>query len=285
MARLQHTVTVVALDRARLHAFAGVFCDLIESTRSRGRDIVLEDGRTVPDIRLTEGHHLRPGARYEPVAGDTEEQESTVIRAWRRTEVLAVEQRVRSADFEVRTGLRVRSPERPRSLEAELRMRGPEGSGVLRRFSGRAALDLPGWWAAAAAAPGTPEATRAPATARVKHWLGDARLRLRPRPAGPDQWSVEVTLVLRGRWLLRPVAAVALLLATVPLRRGFRSSVEQAATQWNETVGRLLAHDLEDIRAELTDSLVRGPDAPDSRAPGSVPPAGTGDAAPAETAD
>ncbi|WP_405685136.1 hypothetical protein [Streptomyces sp. NBC_00057] len=44
MARLQHAVAVVVLDRDRLHAYAGPVCDLAESTRARGGNIVLPDG-------------------------------------------------------------------------------------------------------------------------------------------------------------------------------------------------------------------------------------------------
>ncbi|NEC04389.1 hypothetical protein G3I26_03850, partial [Streptomyces sp. SID7909] len=56
---------------------------------------------------------------------------------------------------------------------------------------------------------------------------------------------------VRGRWLLRPVAAVALLLAGGPLRRGFRDAVEQAAEGWNEAVARLLELGPDGVREEL----------------------------------
>ncbi|MFD4942532.1 hypothetical protein ACFWNT_08325 [Streptomyces sp. NPDC058409] len=46
----------------------------------------------------------------------------------------------------------------------------------------------------------------------------------------------------------------------MPLRRGFRSSVEQAAVQWNETLGRILAQDLDELRAEPADHVARDPD-------------------------
>ncbi|MFI5745540.1 hypothetical protein ACIBBE_06335 [Streptomyces sp. NPDC051644] len=262
MARLQHTVTVVAVDRDRLHAYAGLVCDLAESTRARGRDIVLPDGRTVPGLSLVKGDHLRPGARYEPsgTGSDTEELEATVVREWRRGSLVAVEQLVRSPELSGRMTLRLRSPERPRSLEAEGRVRGPEGSGSLRRLSGKVSLDLAAWWAAAALAPGAPTALRAPATVRLKHRLGVARLQLGPRPAEQGRWYVDVTLTLHGRLLLRPVAAFALLLAGVPLRRGFRSSVEQAAERWNETLDRILAQDLDELRTEFADYVAKCPD-------------------------
>ncbi|MEK8144592.1 hypothetical protein NKH18_31700 [Streptomyces sp. M10(2022)] len=42
---------------------------------------------------------------------------------------------------------------------------------------------------------------------------------------------------MRGRLLMRPVAAVTLFFCQVPLRRGFRSAVDQAADQWNAALG------------------------------------------------
>ncbi|MFF3121731.1 hypothetical protein ACFVRD_04965 [Streptomyces sp. NPDC057908] len=83
-----------------------------------------------------------------------------------------------------------------------------------------------------------------------------------PNPSGPGVGTsccrtggryVDVTPTLHGRLLLRPVAAF-------PLRRGFRSSVEQAAAQWNQTPGRILAQDLDELRAEPADHVVKDPD-------------------------
>ncbi|MFI9625435.1 hypothetical protein [Streptomyces sp. NPDC052042] len=261
MTRLQYTVTVVALDRARLHGYTVPVCDLVEATRARGHAVVLPDGQTVPDVRLVKGRHLRPGARYESTGSDPGERVTTVLREWRRVDVLALEQFVRSPEFGARIAVRLRCPERPAALDVEARIRGAEGSGALHRLRGKASLDLRAWWAAASAAPGTPSAARAPATVRLTHRLGVARLYLRPRPAGPDRWDVDVTLTLHGRSLLRPVAGLALLLARVPLRRGFRTSVEEAARQWNEALGRVLAHDPDEFRAELASYMVRRPKA------------------------
>ncbi|MGW2085562.1 hypothetical protein [Streptomyces sp. NPDC001880] len=268
MARLSHTVTVVAADRELLHTYVTLLWDLAESTRVRGREIVLPDGRAVPGLALVKGRHLRPGARYEASGPGTAELEATVIREWRRGSAIAVEQLMGSPELSARMAVRLRSPDRPATLEIEGRVRGPEGSGSLHRASGRASLDLTAWWAAAALAPGAPPVARAPAEARLKHRLGIARLYLRPRRAEQGLWHVDVTLSVHGRLLLRPVAAFALLLARVPLRRGFRSSVEQAARQWNEALGQILAKGPEELRAELADHFVAGPDGSDATTDG-----------------
>ncbi|MFD7619930.1 hypothetical protein [Streptomyces sp. NPDC059802] len=74
----------------------------------------------------------------------------------------------------------------------------------------------------------------------------------------PDGRAVPGLTPVKGRHL-RPGAAFALLPAGVPLRRGFRPSVEEAARRWNETLGRILAKDLDEPRAEPADSLVTDP--------------------------
>ncbi|MEU2842846.1 hypothetical protein ABZ776_38220, partial [Streptomyces sp. NPDC007076] len=142
MTRLHHTVTVRAPERERLDAYAGLVWDLVESTRAQGRSVVLPDGRAVPGLTLVRGHHLRPGARYESHGPDSGEPDTTVIREWRRGSVIAVEQLMRSPESSGRMALRLRSPDRPASLEVAGRLRGPEGSGSPHRLSGRASLDL-----------------------------------------------------------------------------------------------------------------------------------------------
>ncbi|MFD6231652.1 hypothetical protein ACFWFZ_33080 [Streptomyces sp. NPDC060232] len=62
---------------------------------------------------------------------------------------------------------------------------------------------------------------------------------------------MDVAVTVRGRWLLRPVAAVVLMAAGRPVRRGFRSAVEEAAEACNRSVGELLALTPDDLRAEL----------------------------------
>nr|WSW67230.1 hypothetical protein OG461_14030 [Streptomyces sp. NBC_00995] len=247
----RHSVTVLALEPERLDEVSRLMCDLAESTRARGRDVVLADGTPVADLRLLRGRHLRPGARYEFTDAGTTDRMTLVVREWRRGTAVAVEQLLSSEELVARLTLRLRSPDRPRLLEAVARMRGAAESGLMQRGSGRARLDLAAWWSAAALPPGAPPAARAPATARLKHLLADARLQLRPRLTADGRWRVEVTATVRGRWLLRPVAAVALLLAGGPLRREFRSGVERAAEVWDEVMGPLLALSPDELRAEL----------------------------------
>lgn len=256
---LRHSVSVLALESDRLQELTKLIFDFAESTRAQGEEIVLEDGRPVADVRLVKGRHLRPGARYELAEAGATDQVAVLVREWQRRSAIAVEQLLASDDVTVRMALRLRTPDRPRLLEVEGQVRGPEGSGALRRGSGKVRLDLAAWWAATDLAPGALPAARAPATVRLRHRLGKAHLDLRPRRADGGRWQVDVAVTVRGRWLLRPVVAVALMVAGRPVRRGFRSEVEQAADEWNRSIGELLALTPDDLWAELTRQATERP--------------------------
>ncbi|THA69250.1 hypothetical protein E6P78_12565 [Streptomyces sp. A0958] len=258
MTVLRHSVSVLALEPELVAELASLLCGLAESTRARGERVLMPDGQPVEGLRLVRGRHLGAGARYEIEGSEDSERMAVRVREWRRTGACEVELLLGAPDLNGRLSLRLAAPDRPRLFEARGRMWGPDGSGALHRGAGKARVDLTAWWAAALLPPGAPPAARAPATARVRHLLGEARLYLRPRRAEDGRWLVEAAVSLRGRWLLRPVAAVALLLAGGPLRRGFRDGVERAAEGWDEAVGELLALGPDGIREELTRQAAEG---------------------------
>ncbi|MYR74723.1 MULTISPECIES: hypothetical protein [unclassified Streptomyces] len=279
MARLQHTVTVAALDRSWFEECAALLLDVVESTRTGPDGTLLEGGEPVPGVRLVKGRHLRAGARYTvtqdpapPTPGEAPQapvETLTIgIREWRRSTAIAVEQRVASADAVGRVTLRLRTPDRPSGLEARCTLRDPAG-GFLRRISGRARIDLAAWWAAVAAPAGALPAARPPVSARARHPLGRADLSIAVRPAGDGArkagtdgrkagagaWEVGVTVTVRGRALLRPPAALVLLLFRVPLKRAFRQGIDETAARWNEVVEAGLPSP-EELRAEFTEAVV-----------------------------
>ncbi|MEV7476993.1 hypothetical protein [Streptomyces halstedii] len=279
MARLQHTVTVAALDRCWFEECAALLLDVVESTRTGPDGTLLEGGEPVPGVRLVKGRHLRAGARYTvtqdtapPTPGEAPQapvETLTIgIREWRRSTAIAVEQRVASADAVGRVTLRLRTPDRPSGLEARCTLRDPAG-GFLRRISGRARIDLAAWWAAVAAPAGALPAARPPVSARARHPLGRADLSIAVRPAGDGArkagtdgrkagagaWEVGVTVTVRGRALLRPPAALVLLLFRVPLKRAFRQGIDETAARWNEVVEAGLPSP-EELRAEFTEAVV-----------------------------
>ncbi|MFH9606429.1 hypothetical protein [Streptomyces sp. NPDC017448] len=273
MARLTHTVTVTPLDRRWFEEAADTLVDLLDSSRvGPGGSVLLADGRTVDGLRLVEGRHLRTGARYgqappetgkperprgvegpaEPEASST--VESVVLRAWRPGRSVEVESRVADDDLALRVKVRLSEPRSPRALDLSVSGHRPEG-GSLYRVSGRGTADLAAWWAAVDRPSSAPPAARPPLSARAVHRLARARLTVTPRPADDGSWRISVVLGVRGRWLLRPVGAVALFFARRPMERGFREAVERAAGEWNRALAELTPRHGEALRAEIADAL------------------------------
>ncbi|MER6639367.1 hypothetical protein ACFCXC_12135 [Streptomyces microflavus] len=272
MARFEHTVTVAALDRHWFEEAAGAVVDLFEGSREQGGAILLPDGRPIHGLRLLKGRHLQPGARYgeapeedgkpgapgAPVAsgpaGAPVVREATVLREWRPSRTVEVESLMSEESLAVRVGVRLREPRTPRALEVSLDGHNPKG-GSLYRFSGRAGADLHAWWAALDRPSSAPPAARAPVVGRAVHRLAKARLTVTPRPADDGSWQVSVVLSVRGRWLLRPVAAVALVLVRKPVERGFRKGVDSAAEEWAGMLAELPSLHGEALRARIADEL------------------------------
>ncbi|MFE9696923.1 hypothetical protein [Streptomyces sp. NPDC006270] len=272
MARFEHTVTVAALDRAWFEEAAGAMVGLLDASREREGVILLPDGRPVDGLRLLKGRHLQAGAHYGgpprgPGAGGVPEaretgagaREAAVLREWRPSRSIEVETVLEEAPLSVRMRIRLREPSAPRALELSLSGHNPRG-GSLYRFSGRGKADLAAWWAAVDRPHTAPPAARPPVAGRAVHRLGKARLTVTPRPAEDGSWQVSVVLAVRGRWLLRPVGAVALFFARGPLARSFREAVETSAGEWNAALAESTPSHGEALRAELADALTEPPD-------------------------
>ncbi|MFF8438976.1 hypothetical protein [Streptomyces bacillaris] len=281
MARFEHTVTVAALDRGWFEETAGHVVDLFEASREQGGAILLPDGRPVHGLRLLKGRHLQPGAEYGEIPGEKDEGrggpepaveaaappekapsepavEAAVLREWRPSRVIAVESHAVDEGMSMRVGVRLREPRAPKSLELSLDGHNPEG-GSLYRFSGRAKADLHAWWAALDLPAAAPPPARAPVVGKAVHRLGKARLTVTPHAAGDGSWRVSVVLSVRGRWLLRPVAAVGLFFARKPVERGFREAVDSSVEEWAEMLAELPRLRGEALRAEIADALTEPP--------------------------
>ncbi|MFF5769018.1 hypothetical protein ACFY8V_02405 [Streptomyces californicus] len=192
---------------------------------------------------------------------------AVVLRAWRPAHSVEVESRVAEDGLALRLKVRLSEPRRPRALDLSLSGHRPDG-GSLYRFSGRGAADLAAWWAAVDRLPSALPAARPPVTARAAHRLAKARLTVTPHPADDGSWRISVVLSVRGRWLLRPVGAVALFFARRPVERGFREAVENAAAQWNTALAELTPRHGEALRAEIADALTETEPEPDKTVPG-----------------
>ncbi|WP_103530307.1 hypothetical protein [Streptomyces sp. SM11] len=287
MARFEHTVSVAALDRGWFEEAAGAVVDLLDASREQDGAILLADGRAVDGVRLLKGRHLRPGARYgsTPDPADAESTDGTdsadgtdgttgtppvsgaaVLREWRPSRSIEVESLMEEDSFSVRAKMRLRDPLTPRALELSLSGHNPKG-GSLYRFSGRGKADLAAWWAAVDRPHAAPPAARPPVSGKAVHRLGRARLTITPRPAEDGSWQVSVVLGVRGRWLLRPVGAVALFFARGPMTRGFREAVESAAEEWNAALSELTPLHGEALRTEIADALTEPTGLPEPTGP------------------
>ncbi|KAB2588552.1 hypothetical protein [Streptomyces arboris] len=265
MARFEHTVTVAALDRNWFEEAAGHVVDLFDASREQDGAILLPDGRPIHGLRLLKGRHLQSGAQYgespEEEKDEDGSSEAVVLREWRPSRTVEVESLMTEEAMSLRVGVRVREPRTPKALEVSLDGHNPEG-GSLYRFSGRAKVDLHAWWAALDRPSSAPPAARAPVIGKAVHRLGKARLTVTQRPAEDSTWRVTVVLSVRGRWLLRPVAAVGLFFARRPIERGFREGVDSAAEEWAEMLAELPSLHGEALRAEIAYALTEPPEPP-----------------------
>jgi hypothetical protein len=270
MLSMSHTVVLAPVPYAWFVDALAVVRSLVEESQAKGRRLVLPDGQLIPDVRLTRGRHLRPGAEY--LISDEDEREDdeqeglgedaqgvsgveTVrirIEEWNRRRAVRLALAMVSDDGKVELQTVLKSLDHPRLVEVGGRSLFDGVPLRLSRLKGRARVQLDDWWAAADAEGAS---RSAPVTARVDHRWARAEARAAPRPRRDGDtggWEVRVTLSLRGRGLLRPLAAVALGVAGRWIRRSVARTLDDAAEQWNATVPGLVAMDREDLRAALT---------------------------------
>ncbi|MFE2511674.1 hypothetical protein [Streptomyces naganishii] len=268
MLRIRHTVALAPVPRPWLIDALEVIRTQVEQTEADGKRLLLPDGRPLKDVRLAEGRHLRPGAVYvvgepddataekdgtrtrtaaevEPAATARNAPVRITIGQWDRRRAVRLEVSLTDADTHVTADIALTSPDRPRLVEARGRVRTAGGAA-----RGRARVRLDDWWSAAEGGRTSPTA---PATARLDHRLLRAELRAAPRP-GPDgeSWQAHITISLRGRSLLRPLAAVVLAVTGRWTRRAILRELDNSAERWNTTVPSLTAMDAEHLRRALS---------------------------------
>lgn len=213
--------------------------ELAAETRAEGETVLLPGGQAAADVRLVKGRHLRPGAVY---AVDDEEGGTVrvTVKEWNRRSGLRVELSVVTPEAVVEWEAGLRSADRPRAAEVSGVVRGDSKWPTLSRMEGRARLRLDDWWTATEGR----RVTRAPLRARLRHRLLRAEVLVVPGPRrDDDRWDVRATVSVRGRWLLRPVAAVVLTLAGRRMHRALCRTLDDLAGQWNEAVPGVVAQD------------------------------------------
>ncbi|MGP4052705.1 hypothetical protein [Streptomyces sp. 2A115] len=260
MARFQHTVTLAPVPRRWFESCVVTLHDLAESIEADGARLRLPDGRRLPELLLTEGSHLRPGARYHPENDDgsgPDIDQTLTILAWDRKRETALELVTLDDELDgpghMACTLRLTSAERP--SDAKLSVKLETGGGRWTKYaegSGRLHLDLGKWWASAA---GSGRRTTAPVTAKLDHALARATVAAVPRPAGDGCWRVTVTMRVTGRSFVRLLLPLAMTVMGRRARGAFAKALDDAAKQWNDQVPELVRKDMEQLPLELVESL------------------------------
>ncbi|WP_129841935.1 hypothetical protein [Streptomyces sp. RFCAC02] len=268
MARLRHTIDLTPVARRGVEDAVLVLHDVLESLRATGTRLVTGDGRPVPGVTLRSGDHARPGAQYT-VPGPVQEgtgppvDRLTVVE-WDRAVATAVRFEAERPEppSRVTSELRLRSAERPTVLRFTARgeLTRPDGrQRRLRWFAVRGELDLERWWEAAGGGLGTGGGAvgrgRPALTVLIRHPLLQAVSVAVPRPGPDGQWRVHVETTLRGRRLVRPVAAVPLRVTRRLLRRAVGEAFDRFAADWRTHVVPAVERDRDDLRRALLDDL------------------------------
>ncbi|MFI6345159.1 hypothetical protein [Streptomyces sp. NPDC050560] len=230
MVFVAHTVTLEAVPRAWFTRLLAVVHDTASATRAEGPTVRFAGGEPVPDVLLTHGRHLRPGAQY----GLTEDGATArlTVRQWDREGAV----RLGYADGGGALGLDLELRSVAAPAEARLRIRARAG-GV--RITGDAVLDLTGWWKAAAGG----DVARAPLRATVRHRFAVLIVRVVPQTTDSGAWELSCGITLRGRGPLRPLVSAALALARTRVAGAAATTAKRLAFRWNLVVPVAVAQD------------------------------------------
>ncbi|MGW4041861.1 hypothetical protein [Streptomyces sp. NPDC004721] len=282
MVSVRHKVVVEPVPYPWLVDALAVIRTLAEESQADEQGLVLPDGQVIPDIRLTQGRHLRPGSVYltevdvevevedddeDGIAkadanadadgsgtsedADASETVQITVREWDHRRAVRLELALVSDEMNVELDAALKSPDRPCLVEISGRARGDASARTLFGMTGRARVRLDDWWPTADTDRTPPSA---PASARLDHrWIrADVRAEPRPSPSRDDgRWEIHVTVSLRGRRLLRPVAAVVLAVAIRRIRRSVVQALDNLAAQWNDRVPHLVAMNTDQLRETL----------------------------------
>ncbi|WP_445527905.1 hypothetical protein [Streptomyces cyslabdanicus] len=265
MVSVRHKVVLAPVPYPWLVDALAAIRTLLEESQADERGLVLPDGQVIPDIRLARGRHLRPGSVYLIEDEDEDEDEGKdkdkdadasetvqiTVGEWDHRRAVRLELALAADDMNVELDATLKSPDRPSLVEVSGRTRGDAKPRTLFDMAGRARVRLDDWWPAADTDRTPPSA---PASARLDHrWIrADVQAVPRPSPSRDDGgWDLHVTVSLRGRRLLRPVAAVVLAVAAGRIRRSVIQSLDNLAARWNDRVPRLVAMNADQLRENL----------------------------------
>lgn len=189
-------------------------------------------------VEQVDGAPPRRDTRYASDDGTVE----VIVDSWYRQGLTAGRIHVVDDKFLLICHVKLDSATRPRTVDVEWDGHATtRGIRWLTATTGTARIDLDRWWA------GTPRPGDDPAgTARGR--LAMFRGSLAAVSDLGDRWRVTVTGRLRGRGLLRPLAALGLLIGRLPAQQYFRSAMTAFAERWNDEVPALIAKQPDELR-------------------------------------
>ncbi|PRY01683.1 hypothetical protein [Allonocardiopsis opalescens] len=268
MAVLRYRAELAELPRAWFERAVAVVFETVEDLRFRDGALLAPDGSD-SGVRLVAGRHIAPGARYllppeQAPEGAVPASAEVEVVAWDRGRESTVRLRQSSATDELAATLALRSVARPSSLRLQGRFGATGAAGPAGRLSNvafRADADLDGWWAQAAGrALGLPRGPSAPVTASAVHRLGRADAAVSVAPGAAGTWRVEITVRLRGRSWVRPLAWALLPFFRRRIDGWIRGALVEAGRGWNRAVPELVRHGPDRQRERIAAALTSGAD-------------------------
>jgi hypothetical protein len=241
MARLSHVITLESVPRRWFDQCVAMTHETFASLRPEGDGLITEDGRTVSAVRLVEGRHATPGARY--ALGDA--SGNLVVSAWNPRAETAIK-----VEIDDEMHIAFDGTLRPSRLNAG----GVTALKQYKRLSGlswNVAAELDRWWGDGRGA--------APITASAKHMFAVARATVSQRPAADGRWAIMVVVKLRGRSVFWPFVALGMLFAKGKMQKSFEEALGTFAAEWNEEVPPLLRKSSDELRAMLIDAIADEP--------------------------
>ncbi|TDC98468.1 hypothetical protein [Actinomadura sp. 7K507] len=244
MSRFQSSVALAPVPRPLMDEVVRALLDALEELPFTD-DGHLEIGAEIGDVRLVEGKHLTAGARYRIVPPDMESDEADIevkVVSWKRAGESRIEltSDVDGHVLHARLELRMVG-QRAHTLRAAGSYQGP-GPGPLRklqRANWEAEVRFEEWWSVLGQ-------RTSPISLRVKHPLAIASFLIDRGKDKDERWAVEGRLRSRGRWIARPVAAIALLAVRSRVRRALSDGFGKAEAAWNGFMPDLVERGLQE---------------------------------------
>lgn len=245
MARFSHVVTLESVPRRWFDQCVAMLHETVESLRPESDGLITEDGRMVSAVRLVEGRHASPGARYALTDGSG----NVVVTAWNPRAATAGQVEIDDDEMYI-------------AWDGTLQPGRLNALGVMaikqyKRLSGLSwsgAADLDRWWAGGRGA--------APITVSAKHMFAVARATISQRPTAEGRWEILVAVKLRGRSVFWPFVALGMLFAKDKAQKSIEEALATFAARWNAEVPPLLRKSSDELRAMLIEAIT---DEPSSR--------------------